>query len=314
MVAALSWAMTPKGQVSLNQVYYEWLQGLFPYYNVQTLDVAAMPRVNKELRAFATNFNTGGSASLLPVWRLTNARYILGPAEALDSLIRMAGNQNNAFSILMRFNLVPRPGVKAPEASYQLTVQPDDNGANALFEFNGALPRAKLFAGWQCLTNDQTLLQRLCSEEFRPDEQVLISGELPEAATASETESDNSTVSFISYAPKDIVLKCNAPRPTVLLLNDQYDPAWEVRVDGQTRQLLRCNFLMRGVYLPAGAHTVEFRFRLPIGLSVLSLSAILLGMLLLTTMLLSRRMAAGIDLPRNKEAECEGRPTISPAT
>ena len=34
-------------------------------------------------------------------------------------------------------------------------------------------------------------------------------------------------------------------------------------VDGRPAELLRCNFLMRGVYLPAaGTHTVEFRFRL----------------------------------------------------
>ena len=39
---------------------------------------------------------------------------------------------------------------------------------------------------------------------------------------------------------------------------------WRVTVDGKPAELLRCNFIMRGVYLPApGRHTVEFSFSLP---------------------------------------------------
>jgi hypothetical protein len=52
----------------------------------------------------------------------------------------------------------------------------------------------------------------------------------------------------------------------VLLLNDRFDPAWRVAVDGQPASLLRCNYIMRGVQLAPGAHTVEFTFQIPIGL------------------------------------------------
>ena len=48
-------------------------------------------------------------------------------------------------------------------------------------------------------------------------------------------------------APRDIVLKSDAPGATVLLLNDHFDPWWNVHVDGQPQTVLRCNFLMRGV-------------------------------------------------------------------
>ena len=46
------------------------------------------------------------------------------------------------------------------------------------------------------------------------------------------------------------------------------------------RPCLRCNFIMRGVYLTPGAHTVEFKFSLPLGLLYVSLSAIGVGILL----------------------------------
>jgi hypothetical protein len=53
-------------------------------------------------------------------------------------------------------------------------------------------------------------------------------------------------------------------------------------VDGQPAKLLNCNYIMRGVYLAAGPHQVEFRFQPPmrtlyLSLAVLGLGAVLLG-------------------------------------
>jgi hypothetical protein len=57
-----------------------------------------------------------------------------------------------------------------------------------------------------------------------------------------------------------------------------------VLVDGQRQTLLRCNYLMRGVYLASGAHIVEFRFEpplWPLGVSLATLAAgfVLIGFL-----------------------------------
>ena len=68
--------------------------------------------------------------------------------------------------------------------------------------------------------------------------------------------------------------------PSVLLLNDKFDPNWHVFVDGKPAPLLRCNFIMRGVYLPAGAHTVEFKFSAPMGPLYVTLLAMSVGILL----------------------------------
>ena len=66
----------------------------------------------------------------------------------------------------------------------------------------------------------------------------------------------------------------------MLLLNDKFDANWHVFVDGKPAPLLRCNFIMRGAYLTPGAHSVEFKFSLPMGLLYVSLSAIGVGILL----------------------------------
>ena len=67
----------------------------------------------------------------------------------------------------------------------------------------------------------------------------------------------------------------------MLLLNDKFDPGWSVTVDGHPVEILRCNYLMRGVALTAGAHTVEFRYRTSTVPLTVSLLAIALGLALL---------------------------------
>ena len=64
-------------------------------------------------------------------------------------------------------------------------------------------------------------------------------------------------------------------------------------VDGKPAQLLRCNFIMRGVYLAPGPHTVEFRFLLPNKPLYVTLAAIVTGIFLLGILIfLERRKPA----------------------
>jgi hypothetical protein len=98
---------------------------------------------------------------------------------------------------------------------------------------------------------------------------VLVDSVLPGGQVSESAGGDGDgegTVDFADYSPKHIVLKTRAEVASVLLLNDRFDPAWSVTVDGQPASLLRCNYIMRGVQLPPGAHTVEFTFQIPIGL------------------------------------------------
>ena len=69
---------------------------------------------------------------------------------------------------------------------------------------------------------------------------------------------------FLSYSSKKIVLQAAPAVPSILLLNDRFSTDWQVVVDGKPASLLRCNYIMRGVYLERGSHRVEFRFHLPL--------------------------------------------------
>jgi hypothetical protein len=112
-----------------------------------------------------------------------------------------------------------------------------------------------------------------------------VANQLP-AAPGPNAGQDAGKVEFESYSPRNVVLKSQAPSPSVLLLNDRFDPNWSVSVDGKSEKLLQCNYLMRGVYLSPGAHTIQFRFQPPIGWLWVSLAAITAALPLLAITLL----------------------------
>ena len=306
----------PEGLVAreqyLQQLYgIEWSQHHFLYYNIQSLDIVQMSRVSQDLAMYegALQFRSPDTLHLVTrQWQLTNTRYLLGAAGLLDVLNQGIDPVQHRFRIVTQFDIVPKPGITRPTHLEELTAEFSTNGNYALFEFTGALPRAKLYSDWQVAandpaalkelnaaakdtnelnvikttgTNDYLTLKKLASPTFDPQQTVLLAAPLPAPAPASATNPNAGTVEFTSYAPKHIVLNARAEKPSVLLLNDKYDSNWEVWVDGRPAPLLRCNYIMRGVYLTPAQHTVEFMFRPPIGALYVSLAAIALGLVLL---------------------------------
>jgi hypothetical protein len=187
-----------------------------------------------------------------PVSRLYT-RYLLGPAKLLDSLNEGLDPVQRRFRIARAFNVVPaREGARSASVSVLgasrevdlsgLTAVLDTNGPYAVFEFTGALPRARLYSHWQVSTQTAT------------------------GSSGVEANAGGGTVEFASYASKEIVLRTRAEFAAVLLLNDRFDPQWSVTVDGKAATLLRCNYIMRGVQLDPGAHTVRFNFQIPISM------------------------------------------------
>lgn len=273
-------------QMVLRKLYQvEWMQHQFPYYNVQSFDTVDLARMPLDLSAFLKMFNltgtTNGLAPIVRAWQLTNTRYIFGPGD-LDLFWNVDPSLKQIpLNIVGHFEIARKPGVLVATSPDSLTAYPLDTGHYGLFELPSTLPRAKLYQHWETNSDNSAVLKEIFSPDFNPQSSVVVSDDLPTNSATAVAAGATGTVDFVAYAPKDIVLKADAPAASVLLLNDHFDPNWKVLVDGKQEKLLRCNFLMRGVYLLPGTHQIEFKFLPPISLLYVSLSAIVTGMVAL---------------------------------
>src|SRR5262249_21331428 len=155
-------------------------------YRIQSLDIIQMPREQEFDKAYMANFvplkRTERGFELdenrlylcARIWQLTNTRFVVGSAAFLQVLNSQVDPVQKRFQIRTRFNVGLKPGVTAAVKPEQLTAVPDTNGAFAVFEFTGALPRAKLFTHWQTNTNDDATLEQLKNPTFDPAQTVLV--------------------------------------------------------------------------------------------------------------------------------------------
>jgi hypothetical protein len=273
----------------------EWVQHHFQYYNIQSIDVAQDPRPPADKKAYMKALGADMGRYL----ELTNTRWVIGLAGYLSSLNAQLDKGHNRFRVAALFDVAPKPdvGMSGRIGLDDLTAVLTTNGPLALFEYTGALPRAKLYSQWLVITNDDEALAKLADPAFDPVSTVIASDPISAPATNSPTTTPAS-VEILSYAPKNIELKSNASMPTVLLLNDRYDPEWKVFVDEQPARLLRANYIMRGVQVPAGQHAIRFHYEPSLQGMKVTLAAMIIGLMLCAFLAASRRKPQdGVDLP-----------------
>ena len=278
----------------LNQLYrIEWLQHQFLYNNVQSLDLVQMPRMATDHEAFERRFTITGDTNTHYLagrrWELTNTRWILGGTNDVAFFNRQFDPAKSRFTVASNFVVGLRPGTKNPNApgTEDFTTQFNSAGPYSLIRFDGALPRARLYSQWQVQTNDAATLETLARREFDPQATVIVNAPIaPSAAALGQAAGEVITQ---SYRPKEIRLTTQATDDSVLLLNDHWSAHWRVTVDGQPSELLRCNYVMRGVRLSPGSHEVVFRFQPPMTWLYVSLASLLGGFGLLGFVIVDER-------------------------
>ena len=65
---------------------------------------------------------------------------------------------------------------------------------------------------------------------------------------------------IVKLEPERVVVETDALRRALLVLSDVHYPGWKATVDGRETPIQRVDYLLRGVPLEAGGHTVEFRY------------------------------------------------------
>jgi hypothetical protein len=94
--------------------------------------------------------------------------------------------------------------------------------------------------------------------EFDPTATVLLEA-APLVATPARRRPG--TVRILDYANTVVSIEADSPDGGWVVLNDIWQQWWFATIDGTPAPLLKANVLFRAVQVPAGRHTVTFRFQ-----------------------------------------------------
>ncbi len=170
---------------------------------------------------------------------------------------RFAGGKAVAGDLAFRTYALPEP------AGSWFAQADTPGGGLTIFTNRRALPRAWLAHRVQVAPDAAARPARSWpARPFDAAGTALLDAPLPAADTLPATPPLTATdqVSITAYAPEQVTIATNSPAAGVLVLADQAFPGWEATVDGQAAPIVTADHALRGVYLPAGAHTVVFTY------------------------------------------------------
>jgi hypothetical protein len=79
--------------------------------------------------------------------------------------------------------------------------------------------------------------------------------------TADSAGFNNSSIKLAEYQPNRLIYESNADTEKLAVFSEIYYPkGWRISVDGQEAEMVRANYILRAMLIPAGKHTIEFRF------------------------------------------------------
>jgi hypothetical protein len=132
------------------------------------------------------------------------------------------------------------------------------DGQVKVYEIEGALPRAFVVHHVRPVRDETMALAVLRAHGIDPRLEAVWLKPDPLPALAEPTLPDS--VRPLKFDFNEVEYSVSTNAPGLLVTVDQWDPDWNVTVDGTRADLERVNYVMRGVLIPAGVHVVRFRY------------------------------------------------------
>lgn len=118
------------------------------------------------------------------------------------------------------------------------------------------LPRAWFVDSVAVEGNRRTLANMLRDGSFNPKQVAIVDAPLPTAIAPAS----GATARVVSRTNQSLTIEATATGNNFLVVSEVDYPEWTATIDGASTLVHRTNFLLRGVVVPAGTHTVKFTF------------------------------------------------------
>jgi len=219
-----------------------YLQNQFIADRISSVDISAASRIPDNLAAFL------GALEKHParLWFLAGVKNVAVAQQAVAQM-----HQDPELAAAME----KADGYTLPEAGT------GDEPSHALVGLRDFLAKATFVPHAEMISDDNEMLKRLADPKWNPRESVLLTELPPESRTdGTNAKAPPAQVTLSTYTPHEIGLQVVTPHLGYVLINDQYDPDWEVEVNGKPGKLLRADYLLRAIAVDAGTSNIVLRY------------------------------------------------------
>jgi hypothetical protein len=183
------------------------------------------------------------------------------------SVLRLPSDENvRLFGI--RFVIAPE-GVGLPPGLIG-TLERRDHGYE-LFQLTGWQPRVSVVPHWT-QTDGVHALAAVLERGFNPAIEAAVEGAppIPHAPAAAPPGSGT----YAEVQPEDVRVTVDATAPSVVVIRNAWDRGWSATVDGRPAPVLRADYLLQGVPVPAGHHEIRLTYDDPTIAAGIALSSV----------------------------------------
>jgi len=135
-----------------------------------------------------------------------------------------------------------------------------------VYRYDDPLPRLAIYSRVRGAPDTKAALALLTSPSYDiraaavvTDDSAPARAVVAQLSTASLAQVRSGTLE--RYTSRDVVGTVNAATQALVVLNDTAYPGWRATVDGRDVPIVVADAIFRGVEVPAGSHTVEFKYR-----------------------------------------------------
>ena len=130
----------------------------------------------------------------------------------------------------------------------------------------------------------------LALKEFNPADTVIIDKRYNTQLNGFTINFDSTAhIRLTEYKPNKLTYASSATKPQLAVFSEiYYEPGWDVTINGKSSDLIRVNYLLRGMVVPAGENTIVFEFKPKsyfIGQKISLASSILLVLFLIAALI-----------------------------
>ena len=183
--------------------------------------------------------------------------------------------------------IVARVGATAPAVR---SARPGvREGRWQLYRRRLATTRATVVPSWTTVRTPQAALRAVTRAGFRPGAEAVVEQGFGVGEPSRSRRSGSASASYRQLGPQAARVDVVTPGPAVLVVRNVFDPNWRATVDGRPAKVFPANYVVQGVRVSAGRHTVVLTYDDPwVGYGLLA-SALAILALGLAALLLSGR-------------------------